>query len=1453
MPQISKIRIVNFNYNDGKRLIADELYDFASAQQDEARNVLINLANGGGKSVLVQLMMQPIIPKAKVAGRRIELFFTKPTDHCFVLLEWLKDNSNEKLLTGIAMAAGMSSALEDESSRGMSIKYYTFYSNYSSYTTPYDIVNMPLSKKENGRFIPAAFDEVRTLARKSNGVLNYYVSDDSPKWQKKLAEYGLIQSEWRMIEKLNSEEGGLGKFFGDFKTSDQLVDRLLIPTIEGKLNHSYSREDNSLATMLVSFAHQYASKQDILREKETFEDFSRSLASLQPEADHLWSANETLDECTRSLFGLSDALGAELDKCNTLCEQYTADLERLENQRLHIEHERASLDYYLASDAFISALSQYAAAEETEQSLSTQLCHTKHRQLVLECAEYYQKLLRIEGELEAIRKEIARRETGGENGQEIARLRYSISLQLDELLSRYEPQLDDLRAQFARFQQEKAEWEQQFAKSQQLCAQATEACTRADERLRSAENETDREIQKYDIDLYRRLDRTYAEDELAGIHTAKLAEQKGLTADLENAENALADIEQALSAIPQKKFDLSQKQAKTQQEATQIQNALNAYYATEEQIREICTAHNLDFSLRFTDHIQQYLASEQRANQARHAEIVRKISISSEEIDSAKRGSLHIPHAVIDYLNSTGVRYSTCEKYLNTQVSEGKLTSEQCLEILRNYPAAAFGVLMEASEKERFFAYGREKWLPAMIPLYTYDQMHQILSNARKFDGAIAFFCEEYFANTQRYIDHLEGMATELHQQQSVILSAKETLDSQMETVKSFAYHDSFAQECKTSLAHLEQEIGKAVEKLSLLEGEEAALRAEKKQISDRIREFSSSLANVQRILDGIRSVEERISQEFALATDLQNQKLTLADLTHKHSEIAIQRDRITQTLHTTAENILTLETNIGQIHQVQNVIGECEKEDIIEGTWEELYAQYNALQSVLDQELVSLQAQQDDKLQRKREYEKEIGRRDIPADEYRVIPFDESQLDSIRIQAIELEKTHAESISATKMAGEKKGKAQGELDAAQKVLFRFGDPLDKSAVGTNFEARLENIHQASKDTNKQRSLCQKKESQINGTLGRLQDLLKAQIRPKSVLPVQLDDSFAKQYENLSRSFEEAKRTRSSLHAQVRTTLQNMQHQFAGSTCGVLDAISGMLTLLSSDMRGDRYFTLIEHISGDIQNTQRAIAKIATDLKEFENNQSDLIRQCALQGQRVYEGLQQMASSSRVTVYNGKDKKQMIRFDIPAEVDPVVAFSSIEDEIIKGTQELVAKISENADADVEIKKLAEKIIGSKNLLRKYIGKESIKVDAYKIDQNPQNAGYRSWEQTQVNNSGAEKFVVYFAVILSLMNYTRGDFGSIRDKDLRSSLILDNPFGATSSKHILIPMFAIAKHFRVQMVCLSDINKADVINCFDIVIKAIVKKRPMSNHEILTHDGNESIEHGFYRTEQLSLL
>ncbi|MBQ1991617.1 MAG: hypothetical protein II233_02455, partial [Clostridia bacterium] len=66
MPQISKVRIVNFNYNDGKRLIADELYDFSAIEQDNALNVLINLANGTRRQVLHIIEVDPSNPDVSI-------------------------------------------------------------------------------------------------------------------------------------------------------------------------------------------------------------------------------------------------------------------------------------------------------------------------------------------------------------------------------------------------------------------------------------------------------------------------------------------------------------------------------------------------------------------------------------------------------------------------------------------------------------------------------------------------------------------------------------------------------------------------------------------------------------------------------------------------------------------------------------------------------------------------------------------------------------------------------------------------------------------------------------------------------------------------------------------------------------------------------------------------------------------------------------------------------------------------------------------------------------------------------------------------------------------------------------------------------------------------------------------------------------------------------------------
>ena len=90
MPAIRKIRIVNFRFNDGAKLIPDEIFCTENAE-GKPIDTLLNLDNGGGKSVIVQLLLQPVCPKAKVQNRNISDYFQKGTDHAFVLIEWALD------------------------------------------------------------------------------------------------------------------------------------------------------------------------------------------------------------------------------------------------------------------------------------------------------------------------------------------------------------------------------------------------------------------------------------------------------------------------------------------------------------------------------------------------------------------------------------------------------------------------------------------------------------------------------------------------------------------------------------------------------------------------------------------------------------------------------------------------------------------------------------------------------------------------------------------------------------------------------------------------------------------------------------------------------------------------------------------------------------------------------------------------------------------------------------------------------------------------------------------------------------------------------------------------------------------------------------------------------------------------------------------------------------------
>ena len=107
MPVINRVRFVNVTYDN--RNIKDCIFDMYGGC-----DALMNLSNGGGKSVMVQLMFQPVIPGASIGDRNIFSYLPKNDTPIHIIIEWVLDNTEPKQysLTGICM--GLNREVSDE-------------------------------------------------------------------------------------------------------------------------------------------------------------------------------------------------------------------------------------------------------------------------------------------------------------------------------------------------------------------------------------------------------------------------------------------------------------------------------------------------------------------------------------------------------------------------------------------------------------------------------------------------------------------------------------------------------------------------------------------------------------------------------------------------------------------------------------------------------------------------------------------------------------------------------------------------------------------------------------------------------------------------------------------------------------------------------------------------------------------------------------------------------------------------------------------------------------------------------------------------------------------------------------------------------------------------------------------------------------------------------------------
>jgi len=215
MPVITRIRTVGLKFDEGKKIIPDNIWE------PRGKNTIFLLENGGGKTSIIQTLMQTVLPNSGLAGRNIKDTYAKKS-YGHIAVEWLLDGEKEKyLLTGFCFK----NAETDKDK----LDYFNYLFTYEK-DSEVNIATLPFT---TDKMVTRFTDFKKYL----NNLEYPYVEipDSNKKYKENLLLYGILPEEWESIRKINGDEGGVEGFFQKAKTTETLITKLLVPTMENTI------------------------------------------------------------------------------------------------------------------------------------------------------------------------------------------------------------------------------------------------------------------------------------------------------------------------------------------------------------------------------------------------------------------------------------------------------------------------------------------------------------------------------------------------------------------------------------------------------------------------------------------------------------------------------------------------------------------------------------------------------------------------------------------------------------------------------------------------------------------------------------------------------------------------------------------------------------------------------------------------------------------------------------------------------------------------------------------------------------------------------------------------------------------------------------------------------------------------------------------------------------------
>ena len=1443
MSKINAVRFINLNYNNNAMKINDECMQF------NGKSTLLSLRNGGGKTVLVQMMTAPFVHrgKQKTKDRPFESYFTtaKPS---FILVEWLLDGGTGYVLTGLMVRKNQE--ISEEKTDALEMMAII-----SEYKEPcmQDIHHLPVVEQNEKTMKLKSYNSCRKLFEdyKKDKKISFFCYDMSSPAQSrqyfyKLMEYQINYKEWEtIIRKVNVKESGLSELFSDCRTEKELVEKWFLEAVESKLNKEENKVKN-FQEILEKYAGKYKNIKEQLRRRDAIQKFKEAAEEIQINAeDFLVKEGEKAEQ--------EKVIAAFIARLNVLYEEAEIERERQEEGRKKLQEELEFLKYEQLSCEFHEKNREkrnHASNREMidleKESLLRKQEKIQKKVHVFLCAKQQEMVNEDKQEWE-IRKEKAAISRTKEENLEPERNRIG-----GQLSGYYEYRLSDNKEKQEAIKKQKLQIRKDISQQKDILneyREKTKKITESKGSFRSLVRGYDNIEIKYNSNYKENLSRN-----ILGVYEAGMLDIKQEMYDKEQKKSIQENKEQkeksenTTEEIHKTERAIEEKREKYFQKDSDIKQAEKEKKGYEQELEE-------------RKDILKYLELPEEKLFARE-EILHKAKIKMQELSSRRRtlekkeDALQKEYKLLvsgrvmelpDNLKEEFEKLDVPVVYGMEWLKKNGFTEKKNKEIVSKNPFLPYALILTRQELKKLAEGNGETYTSFPIPIIERENLESI-----KLDRTQSFVKMQdihfYILFNENLLDE-EKMEIMIEQKKKDIAEIRETIQ-----ICKNEYEDYFHRfDVIKRQAVTKENWDKIQRKLQKLEKEKEDIFQNIQQARDTMQSLKKNFEILQKTL---RELEKKIESQAARQRAFKELRTAYAEYEEnnkKLQEYEREEERLENRQHLTEEKISQLEENYRELsgrennlfREEESIQNSCQKfaaykeinrnvkagkllgadstlradnnsgVKIIPSEEEvlKLEARYEAVTADISQELKELELEEEKALTRYhksfRELRELCQKYNLKNSEWQNIIYDKREQLYQEAELEDYDKKIERKANLLNEEDKKIGILNSQLEGILKQIVSEcgkGNPLEEEKISQK------DLESAKNQTKYQLSELERKIAFSEKAIQKYRENLTALSEYNNFSAdeeIHFEQDFKKMSEKelrdfkgmLIRDYNDIIRCVQKCRETLAQTLNKIARQEAFQDASYKTPLENMLKVC------DNAAKVLRQLNITLESYDSLMKQLEVDISLVETEKKNVTELLEDYVQNIHKNLEKIGRNSTIKIREKSIK--MLKVILPVWEDNEKLYSlRLSDLVDEITEEGIRLFENNENAQEYIGRK----VTSKNLYDTVVGTGNVQIQLYKIEE--QREQQISWNQV-AKNSGGEGFLSAFVILSSLLDYMRKDDSDIfMDKNEGKVLLMDNPFAQTNAEHLLKPLMNLADKTNTQLICLTGLGGESIYNRFD---------------------------------------